>query len=46
MDEDVMFWTVNLFDKSSDLSAGPTSDCEEVDYFDRLVNVPSRQANL
>ena len=46
MDEDVVFRTVNLFDKSSDLSACSAGDCEEVDYFDRLVNVPPRQAYL
>ena len=43
MNEDVVIWTVDLFDKSSDLPAGPARDSEKVNNPDRLVNVASRQ---
>ena len=43
MNEDVVIWTEDLFDQSSDLSAGSACDSEEVDNPDRLVNVASRQ---
>ena len=34
MDQDVVMRTVDLFDKSMDLSAGSTSYCQEVNYLD------------